>query len=344
MVRRTIYTLCLLVFVVLSGCASLDGGPADWRDASVDIVWPKAPDQPRVRFLRSLNGSEDFKVTKQGRGVLDWLLGERQAEFSMLSPFAVAASQDGVVWIADSGARILFRVDLARQKITYLREFSGIALVAPSGVAIDEAQRRVYLADAALRRIFVLDLDGGHLATWGEDQTLRRPAGLAVDAGGRLLVADALDGTVCVFTSKGALAERIHSKVNSDGRFRRPLAVALGPNGEILILDAFSFRVEVQNAHGDLLGTIGQLGDAAGYLARPKGLAVDAEGHVFISDSAFDNIQVFDMAGTLLMYWGEAGRQPGQFSLPAGLFVDQERRLLVADSYNRRVQAFQLLP
>lgn len=343
MVRASTHLLSF-VLLVLSGCAAVDSGPVSWQDASVELVWPAAPDPPRVRYLRSLTGPEDFKSTKQSNGMLDWLLGERQAEHAMINPFAVSSSRDGVVWVADSGAGILFRIELERKKIESLREFSGMSLVSPSGVVVDDARGRVYMADAGLRRIFVLDLNGRYLETWGSDETLKRPAGLAVDSQGRLLVTDTMAGAVLVYSPDGAVVSRILSKVNRDGFFRRPLAVAVGPQGEYLVLDTFSFRVEVQSAQGVLLGTIGQLGDAAGFLARPKGLAVNQDGHVFISDSAFDNIQVFDMAGNLLMYWGEAGREPGQFSLPAGLFVDQAGRLLVADSYNHRVQAFQLLP
>lgn len=344
MARRLAGLAVILAMPLLAACAQPTARPLAWQDAAVELVWPAPPDQARVRYLRSLSGGEDFQEQSRKTGVLGWLLGNRQAEPPLLSPFAVAVGRDDQVWIADNGARMLYRLDLERRKIDYYREFSGLELISPSGIAVDDERRRVFLADAARARVFVLDLQGNYLDSWGPEQGFGRPAGLAVDAAGRLLVADAASGDVSLFNTDGSLAARIGSKVNPDGRFKRPLAVAFGPRGEILVLDAFAFRVEVQSAQGELLGTIGQLGDAAGYLARPRGLAVDQAGHVFVADSAFDNIQVFDMAGNLLMYWGQAGRQPGQFSLPAGLFVDHAGRLLVADSYNHRVQVFQLLP
>ncbi|MBW2688850.1 MAG: hypothetical protein JRC99_02830 [Deltaproteobacteria bacterium] len=338
------FSLCLALSL-LSGCAGSTSKPVVWQDeAAVDFVWPEPPDQPRVRYLRSLYGPGDFKEKSRTSVVLDWLLGEQQEDFPLLSPFAVAVSRSGPVWVADNGARMLYRLDLNRRKVDYFQEFAGFQLVSPSGVVVDDERQRVFLADAAYRQIFVLDSDGKYLDSWGPEGGFERPAGMALDSAGRLLVADAMAGVVYIFNPDGTMASQIQSRVSPDGRFRRPLNVAVGPGGEILILDAFAFHVEVQSAQGELLGTIGQLGDAAGYMARPKGLAVDQDGHVFVSDSAFDNIQVFDMAGNLLMFWGGAGRQPGQFSLPAGLFIDHEGRFFVADSYNHRVQVFQLLP
>lgn len=335
--------IILFLLISINGCVGASKQPFLWQDETVDLVWPDPPDKPRIRYLRSLTGPLDFKEKNQTAGVLNWLLGERQEELPLLGPFAVAASRSGSVWVADNGARSLYKLDLMSRKINFFKDFAGTRLVSPSGVVVDDEHQRIFLADAGHDRIFVLDFDGNYIESWGPEKGFERPAGLALDSLGRLLVADAMGGTVYVFNLDGTIDSQIKSKVNPGGRFIRPLSVAVGPRGEILILDAMSFRVEVQDAQGELLGTIGQVGDAAGSLARPKGLAVDKEGHVFVSDSAFDNIQVFDMTGKLLMYWGKSGAQPGQFNLPAGLFVDQQGRLFAADSYNHRIQVFQLL-
>lgn len=335
--------ILLLPVWLLSGCIGPGSVPFVWQDETVDLVWPVAPDPARVRYLRSLSGPEDFQRKAQASGVLSWFLGKSQGDPGLVGPYAVASSRSGVIWVADNVAHLLYRFDLNRRKIDYFQEFAGLSLASPSGVAVDDERKRVYLADAAHQSVFVLDDEGDYIGRWMPPGGFQRPAGLALDAAGRLLVADAAAGLVYIFNADGTFASQVHSKMNPSGRFARPLNVAVGPKGEILVLDAFSFRVEVLDARGELLGTIGELGDAAGYMARPKGLAVDQAGHVFVSDSAFDNIQVFDMTGNLLMFWGGAGRGPGQFNLPAGLSVGPEGRLFVADSYNHRVQAFELI-
>ncbi|PLX88253.1 MAG: hypothetical protein C0614_02640 [Desulfuromonas sp.] len=334
----------VLILTLVSGCAGINSGSFSWRDEAVDLTWPPPPDLPRIGYLRSFHGPTDFRTKDGGRGLLTWLLGERQDELPLLSPFAVAATASGLVWVADNGSRMLYRFDVNRRRVEYFQELGGLRLFSPNGLAVDETGQRLFLSDAGLDRVLVLDQQGRLLDRWGPQQGFSRPVGLAYDPQqGRLLVADAMGGQVFVYDSQGRELLRLGSRVNADGRFARPLAVDFGPNGEILVLDALSFRVEVLDGEGDLLTTIGQVGDAAGFLARPKGLAVNAQGHVFISDSAFDNIQVFDMAGNLLMYWGSAGSGLGQFNMPAGLFVDAEGRLFVADWYNHRVQVFESL-
>lgn len=343
MPRGVLYFAIFFMMCLAAGCAGTAGQPVTWQDESVDLVWPAPPDAPRVRYLRSFSGPEDFREKNRTAGVLSWLLGNRQEDLPFVTPFAVASSRSGFVWMVDNGARMLCRLDPGARRIEYFQQFSDLPLVTPSGVAVDDQRQRVFLADASHQQVFVLDFKGNHLASWGPEGGFGRPTGLAVDSAGRLLVVDAMAGVVYIFNADGTPADTLHSKVNPDGRFKRPLSVATGPNGEILVLDAFAFHVEIQSAQGELLGTVGQLGDAAGFLARPKGLAVDRHGHIFVSDAAFDNIQVFDMTGNLLMFWGGAGREQGRFNLPAGLFVDHEGRFFVADSYNRRVQVFQLL-
>ncbi len=336
----------LIVFIALltTACTGAGGGRTFvWQDESVNLVWPSPPDKPRLSYLRFLSGPADFRDKASQAGFMSWLLGEPEDELPFLTPFAVAASRSMTVWVADNGARMLYRYDLGRKRIDYFQEFSGQQLITPSGVAVDDTRQRVYLSDAGYDFIFVLDINGKFIEKWRPDNGFKRPAGLALDASGQLLVADAMGGEVYLFSPDGQVARRIVSRVNSDGLFRRPLNVAFGPDGNILILDAMAFRVEVQTPAGELVGTIGRVGDAAGHLARPKGLAVDLHGNIFISDAAFDNIQVFDMAGQLLMYFGGAGGAPGQFNLPAGLFVDHEGRLFAADSYNHRVQVFSLM-
>ena len=343
MLRVLPFLLLTIMLSSLNGCVGASTRPFLWQDETVDLVWPPPPDEPRISYLRSLLGPQDFKAKDRTSGVLEWFLGERQNDLPLLSPFAVATSRSGLVWVADNGARMLYRLDLNRRKVDYFKEFAGIRLFSPSGVAVDEASRRVFLADAESPRVFVLDFEGNYLESWGPTGGFKRPAGLALDSTGRLYVADVMGKSVYVFNIDGSLAKKVQSRLSTDGRFKKPLNVAIGPNDEVLVLDAISFTVEVQDAQGELMATIGQPGNAAGYFARPKGLAVDREGHVFVSDSAFDNIQVFDLAGNLLMFFGETGGQFGQFNLVSGLFVDEEDRLFVADSYNHRIQAFKLL-
>jgi DNA-binding beta-propeller fold protein YncE len=332
----------LVVSLVLAGCAG--GKPIVWQEPGIDLVWPSPPDPPRIRYLRSLVGPADFREEGKTHEALRWLLGEDGQDWPLLTPYALAYDDFGCLWVADSGARMLYRFDLNHGKLDYIQESKGVRLVTPCGVAVDNVNKRVFVADAELATILVLDLNGELLSQWAPPEGFKRPAGLALDAAGRLYAADVLAGHVVIFDSAGKVVERRGSRFNSDGLFNRPLSVAIGPQGELLVNESMGFHIEVQNARGELLGTIGRLGDGPGMFARPRGLAVSAQGHVFVSDAAFDNIQVFDLTGRLLMHFGSTGESAGQFNLPAGLALDRDGRLYAADSYNHRVQVYQFMP
>lgn len=313
-----------------------------WRDPAFQFEWPTPPDSPKVRYLRMLTGPADFRQEDRSGKIFRWLVGDNEDELPLLTPFAVATNDEGLVWVADSGSRMLYRIDLIAGEIDYIHEIAGIRLTSPSGVAVDQSRGRIYLADAALDHVLVLDSKGRHLGYLKPPAGFKRPAGISVrNEDGRVYVTDVLDGTVALFDAGGRFLESIGSRANAGGRFNRPLNVAIGPGNEVLVVDSMNFRIEVQSAQGGLLGTIGRVGDAPGTFARPKGVAVNSQGHVFVSDAAFDNIQVFDLAGNLLMHFGAAGTGPGQFNLPAGLFFDRQDRLFVADGYNHRVQVFE---
>ena len=333
--------LLVLLLVLLSGCSVRPDADKVSQDPVIDLSWPSAPDRERIRYLRSITGPEDFRTKQKSSVVWSWLVGEPAAQISLLGPNTVAVSNEGVVWVSDGGARMLYRIDVEKEKVRYFQEFDGRRLTTPSGIAIDDSKGRVYLSDAAENFIYVLDFKGKVVGTRSPPGGFLRPAGMTVAQNGSLLVADALAGCIVVFDANGAYLSKIYSQSGGQSPFARPIDVAVGPNNEVLVLDALSFHVEVQDSQGKFLRTIGHIGDAPGSLARPKGLAVDKNGNVFVADAAFDNIQLFDMAGNLLMHWGGAGVSPGQFNLPAGLFVDQQNRLFVADSYNSRVEVFQ---
>ncbi len=330
------------VNLLLGGC----GGPQPfvWREPAVEAVWPPPPDTPRLRYLRSFTGVDDFRSEKKSDSLFRWLLGENREDLPLLTPYAPSVDSRGVLWVADNGARMLYRFDLPRSRVDYIREVGGVRLLSPSGVVTDDAHQRVLVSDTELAKVLVLNPQGELLAQWAPPEGFRRPAGMALDQDGRLYVADVLHRQVFIFDAAGRLLERRGSKLAAGGLFQRPLAVAIGPDGELLILDGGAFRVEVQDARGDLLRTIGKLGDAAGSFARPKGVAVSRQGVVLVTDAAFDNVQLFDLTGQLLMYFGSPGNGVGQFSLPAGLCLDDAGHLFVADSYNHRVQVFEFLP
>ena len=218
----------------------------------------------------------------------------------------------------------------------------GLAnFVAPSGLAL--APGRLFVADAELGAVFVLDTRGEPQAAIGRG-LLQRPTGLARDAKrGLLFVADTAAHDIKVFTDAGALVRVIGGRGQGDGEFNYPTYLAYA-NDELYVTDTLNSRIQVFSADGAVANRkFGERGLFIGNLVRPKGIGVDGEGNVYVVESYFDSLLVFSPSGEFLMPIGGTGTATGRFYLPAGVWVDSRNRVHVADMFNGRVVLFQFL-
>jgi DNA-binding beta-propeller fold protein YncE len=178
-------------------------------------------------------------------------------------------------------------------------------LADPGGLAIDNENRFLYVADAGLDQVLVYDADPPYkllrrIGTGGKNHTLTTPGDFAV-----------------------------------------PTNLAVDGDGNLYVADTLNDRVEIFDPDGNFIRTFGKAGDGPGYFARPKGIAVDSDGHVWVADGVQDRVQVFTAEGQLLMYMGEHGLLPGQFNTVAGLTIDKNNRVFTSEQYPGRVQMFQ---
>jgi DNA-binding beta-propeller fold protein YncE len=335
--------ICALSLTGLSGCAAGKLSDLAWQEPGVNLVWPEAPETPRIRYLRTLTGAGDFREeTKQSR-LFRWVTGEKDQDISFVSPYGVTADGEGRVWVTDTGAGLVHFFDLNRRRVEYWGQAGKQAFVSPGGIVLDRIRKRLYVSDSVLNQVFMMSLEGELQGTLQSPGGFGRPAGMAMGPQGDVYVADVLKGVVEVFTSAGVYRSTIGSRAAPGAGFNRPANLWIDPSGKLFVVDSFNFRVEMIGADGAALGVLGAIGDVPGTFARPRGVALDSQGHVYVADATLDNVQIFDQTGQLLLRFGQRGVGPGEFSLPAGLCFDGDDRLYVVDAHNRRVQVFQYL-
>lgn len=331
----------LILFVLGAACGIQSPAVPPGREVSkTPLTWPQPPQQPRIRFIRTMATPKDLGIPPTAWQRIWEVVAGRDEEW-LIRPADVAARGE-TIFVVDAGAQALWILNPRTGGFRKIQEAGGDRLVSPIAVALGSSGR-VYLADSYLGKIFVYDNGEKWLATIS-DPRIRRPAGLAYDARrDRLYIGDSAAHRVWIFSGEGKPVGVIGQRGAGNGEFNFPTRVAVDRNGNLFVTDTLNFRVQVFDPDGKFAGMFGRLGDSSGDFASPKGIALDSEGHIYIVEALFDAVQIFDRGGRYLLTFGERGLGAGQFWLPAGIFVDPQDRVYVADSYNQRIQIFQYL-
>ena len=176
----------------------------------------------------------------------------------------------------------------------------------PAGVAISPVNGDIYVVDRCNQRIQVFSSDRIYKATLGvldetgsDNRHFNWPWGVAVDAKGKIYVADSDNQRVQKCTLSGSsytcttFAGETGVFDNAFGHLH-PLSVAVDADGRVYVADEWNVRIQVFDKQGAYLTTIGGgWGQNTGEMVAPAGVAVDGEGNVYVTDRDNHRIQKF---------------------------------------------------
>jgi DNA-binding beta-propeller fold protein YncE len=332
----------LAALACIPGCASAPG--VIFAEPAQPLVWPPAPETPRIGYVGALVSSDDLKPGRSALASLGDAIFGREDPKGMVSPLGVCTDGKNRVFVVDGEARVVHVFDLDTRAYATWQPPEGVAAFQkPVAIAFDAAQGRLVVADAGAAILHCFDATGKHAGLLGRG-VLKRPCGVAFSpATGDLVVADVESHQIVTLSRDGAEKSRLGARGTGEGEFNYPTFVTFDHQGRLYVSDSLNFRVQVFDASMKFVRQIGRKGDSPGYFSQPKGLCVDAEDHLYVIDANFESMQVFDDQGRLLLALGKEGRGPGEFWLPAGMGSDAQGRLWVADTYNKRVQVFRYL-
>lgn len=327
--------IALLALATAGACAP----PLTLPPGEPARAWPAAPESARIVYAYSFSRPEDIGIARGFFARLGgWIAGAK--EDRLVRPMAVVADAEGVIYVADPGARGVHRFDIARRRYDLLRRAGGAPQPSPVGLALGP-RGEVYVTDSALDSVFVIAPRAGAMTPLALKAPLAQPTGIACDpATGQLYIVDTGSHQVKIFAPDGTLQTAFGRRGTGDGEFNYPTFLWRDDAGRLWVADSLNFRVQEFDAAGRFLGKFGRIGDGSGDHARPKGIATDRAGHVYVVDSLHHAMQIFDDNGAFLLGVGEQGRGPGEFWLPTGIYIAPDNHVYVADSYNRRVQVF----
>ena len=343
-----------IVVAALVGGVVLVGGLALRRPADVAAVSPPAAAaEPVLQWPPHV-------TALAGDGRVGWRDGAAaQARFA--DPYDLALDPHGALYVSDGGDNDRIRVLRTDGTVATLaggvegfQDGQGAAarFDTPSGLALD-ATGNLYVADTgnhAIRKVtpagVVSTLAGtgtpGFRDGPGRQAQFDGPMGVAIDAAGRVIVADAYndriraiapDGTVT--TLAGGPAPGDVDGPGAQARFDTPCAVLVDTLGRIVVADTRNDALRAIDAAGSVttLARAAPDGPMKWPLHRLVSLAQARNGQLMVGTLAGLVTQV-DADGTARVLFGadEHG-----FVRPTGLAMGRESRLLVADAAASRL-------
>jgi len=288
--------------------------------------------------------------------------GSGEGQFN--TPHGIAIAPDGTLYIADTSNNRIQHFSATGQ---YLNSWGAFADVtagdAPIGtfnqpwaVAISPDGNFIYVADTWNHRIQKYTSGGTPVKMWGTplyDPTTTDPVGIwgprgiAVDAQGRVFVADTGNKRIMVYDADGNFLQQIGSEGLSIGQFEEPVGLTFDARGYLYVDDTWNQRIQVfaPSTDGttyspllqwDISGWYGESLDNKPYIAS------DSQGHIFVTDPEGYRVLEFSANGGFIRTWGDFGSGAENFGLASGIAVDAAGRVWVCDATNNRVMLFSM--
>lgn len=258
--------------------------------------------------------------------VLQVIAGKPEVPLS--TPIDVAVAPNGQIFVADAGNNGIQRFYPWGRP----RGFFGngkIGFTYPNTVAVD-ANGRLYVGEFTAGRIRVFS-PKGELKQTIDARTAGvplQPLDLAVDAGGRLYVADRR-GAVYILNRKGELLHRIERVEAEPETFVYPNGIAVDDTGNIAVSDSGNRRVLLFGADGKLLKVI-----ESGQLSHPRGIGFWGEELILVADTFGNRLLAFDKEGKFIKSI-KAENEPGlSYAVLSGLAVSGDRVYVTDRNHN----------
>lgn len=270
---------------------------------------------------------------------------------SLQFPIDVYASEDGDIYILDSGIHMILIFNKDLLPISVIDKTNGLnypitlavndkGMVFVSEETPNQKQKGlIKVFDSLGRKKEVIHFEGFP----GAESFVARD--MAIDENGNLYLAGGQSGLLVVLSKDGKFLMNIQLPIEKirDGKEQKSDVSRVGLKGDhIYLLSEWQGHVYVYNRKGDKVSVFGKKGGSPGKLSRAQGLAIDPEeGVTYVMDYMRHTLLIYDSTGGFMNEFGGKGWGPGWFNYPKDICIDSQGRLFVADTFNKRVQVFQ---
>ena len=250
----------------------------------------------------------------------------------------------------------------------------------PRGLALDEPNQLIYIADYGNSRIQVVSLTGKFLKRFGQG-IFQTPWGIAVTED-NVFVTDTRLHTLFQFSKKAyQLVRRTGTKGKGEGQLYNPCGLCTDTNGDVYVADCNNDRVSVFSKELSFLKHLGtqqlkspydvkvtpnsvvvldrspncinffsRSGDLIrscvtqgkdGMVSDPYFFCLDTAGNILITDYNRNSIKILSPSGQLIHEIGKYGHERGGLFYPYGICLSETGTILVVSgNTNSGLQSF----
>lgn len=213
----------------------------------------------------------------------------------LASPVDVAIDKAGIVYITDSKRGVVYIKDNGKK---FFSTIGRDIFKRPTGIAVNPQTSELLVVDTLQSRVFRFDLSNrllkGSFGTDGASEgQFHYPTNIFVTLTGDIIVSDALNFRVQVFSPEGRFLFTFGRMGDVPGTFSRPKGVAADSDGNMYVVDALFDNVQVFDKKGRLLMAFGEHGTGYGDFWLPTGIYIDNNDLIYVSDSSNRRVQIF---------------------------------------------------
>ncbi|MGA9262597.1 MAG: 6-bladed beta-propeller, partial [Desulfobacterales bacterium] len=219
------------------------------------------------------------------------------ADKTMLdSPVGIAIDENGMIYVSDSKRAAVYVFEDHGKK--FVSSIGDGLFKRPTGIVVNPKTSELLVVDTLQSRVFRFDLSTrlpkGSFGTDGATEgQFHYPTNIVVTLTGDIIVSDALNFRVQVFSPEGSFLFTFGRMGDAPGTFSRPKGVAADSDANIYVVDALFDNIQVFDKRGHPLMAFGEHGRGYGDLWLPTGIYIDDNDLIYVSDSSNRRVQIF---------------------------------------------------
>ena len=200
------------------------------------------------------------------------------------------------------------------------------------GVALDEQNEKVYIADSNNSRVQVLSFQGEFLSQFG-NKILDRPWGIAATESHIFVTDHNLSKLFQFCKTTHELTNTAGGVETNEGQLFYPRGLTVDGSGEVFIADSLNHRVSVFNSKLQFQSCIGK-----GFLSYPHDVQLIPD-KVLVLDGSSQCVHFFSRSGDLLTSCVSQGEGQDCLVKEAYFFcLDAEQNIIISDRSNHNVK------